>query len=90
MAMRPCEKCSANVWEFEKDDGLVVATCQNCWNEVSWMPKKNAENKQNTKYKKLLGRIQRLEEGLLILAQMIEDGQVADVKYTISVILEDE
>jgi len=44
MAMRACEKCGANTWEFTTNDGLVLATCQNCWNEVSWMPKPKTKN----------------------------------------------
>lgn len=38
--MRPCERCLENNWVYEKkDDGFIFATCQSCWNEVSWKPK---------------------------------------------------
>lgn len=34
MAMRTCNRCFENNWQFEHIDGYVRATCKNCGNEI--------------------------------------------------------
>lgn len=40
MAMSPCSECFNNIWNFELIEGIVIATCQMCDNEVQFSAKK--------------------------------------------------
>lgn len=44
MAMRPCDRCLENRWKFRLDETcdpkIVIATCLNCENEVSFAAKR--------------------------------------------------
>lgn len=40
MAMRNCDNCLENIWSFKKIDGYIIATCDNCGNQVEWEHRK--------------------------------------------------
>ncbi len=45
--MYPCKQCGDNIWNFNKVDCLIYASCKNCGNEISFEAK-NA-NKEKMK-----------------------------------------
>ena len=45
--MRNCSKCLENNWKYEYIDGWIVATCQECGNEVEFPAKKKSFKKNN-------------------------------------------
>ena len=53
MAMNDCSECSANTWNYEYDDGLIIATCNNCWHEVTFNSKKIKKRKHIKQPKKI-------------------------------------
>jgi len=53
MAMSDCSECSANTWKYEYDDGLIIATCNNCWNEVTFNSRKIKRQRKKVKHIKL-------------------------------------
>lgn len=36
--MKACNKCLENMWKFSKNEDYIVAQCQNCGSEFSWIP----------------------------------------------------